>query len=303
MLVPNADVAGWDGAFLAGSLGAEAGEAGGRITFVGGPATLTRHEGEHGFPAAEMAALHDDGVRLGWLSDRLHECMKRHAPAARAVLLPPWLGARGERATVLSARLGVRVGEIVSGVPGSAGTRFRAKRDAAFERAGVTVVRGRVTAVAFDAKDAGPIRVDLEDGIRLVCDAVVLATGGVLGGGLRYFPSDATETGTVPKEARAPFEATIEAPVRVGWGGDAVPSPSSLFGTPPEELFASRWDDTEAPADRVGVLTGPSGRANADHGIFAVGDLVSDAARTVLDAVVSGVDAGRAAAAGHGFRS
>jgi hypothetical protein len=130
-------------------------------------------------------------------------------------------------------------------------------------------------------------------------DAVVLATGGLLAGGIEYEPSEAVLASALPPCARVPFRLGVAiegAPATLGMRGRALELPGSLFGVPPESLA---WPfERDAPLERVGLLVAPDG--SLAPGLYVAGDVVADAARTWLRALESGAQAGLAASRGAG---
>jgi hypothetical protein len=135
--------------------------------------------------------------------------------------------------------------------------------------------------------------VDLEDGRRTEADAVVVAVGGLVGGGVEYAPGEAVLATALPPFSRPPFRLVIDAPLPLGAHGQPLDLPSTLFGVAPEQLA---WPAARDPLmDRVGVLADARGRVLP--GLFAAGELLADRSRTWLDALATGVVAGAAAAA------
>ncbi len=272
----------WDGGALVRTAGAG-------MTSV--DATVLRLGDERVVPDAEFAARHDEPDRLGWLADRLRHALQRAQGGVHALLLPPSLGLERSRAEELSRLVGVPCGE-ATGMPGGpAGLRFERARDRALAAAGVTVVTGRVESVV--TQPGNPERWSVRLGDRaLDADVVILAAGGLLGGGLEYQPSEAMLAAALPPSARPVFRCTIEAPVRIGAHGRPLDVPGSMFGVAPESIA---WPlSRDALMDRVGVLCDDSGRVAAR--LYAAGELVADAPRTWLRALESGVRAGLAAA-------
>lgn len=271
----------WDAAALARAWGAG---------FTPLEATVLRHVDERLLPAADFAARHDDEARLGWLAERLRAALSRARARFDALLLPPSLGVERERARALSARVGLPCGE-AAGLPGGpSGLRFERARDRALAAAQVEHLRGRATAVE---REGSPWRVALAEGTALEATAVVLAAGGLVGGGLAYTPGDAAEASVLPPGSREPFHLALRAPgVRLGAHGRPLELPGSLFGIPPESLA---WPFTaDALMDRVGALVDDDGRAAP--GLYLAGEMVADAHRTWLRALESGLRAGSSAA-------
>jgi glycerol-3-phosphate dehydrogenase subunit B len=251
---------------------------------------------EHVIPDPDFAARHDDEERLGWLSDRLREALARTGGTFAGMVLPAALGVEYPRAQALSTLVGVRCGE-ASGLPGGpSGLRFERARDRAFAAAGVRRLIARATAV--EQKDLpAPVsarwRVATGAGGALDADAVVLAPGGLLGGGIEYCPSEAMLASVLPARARPPFRLTIESPLALGSRGRPLDLPGSLFGVAPESLA---WPFVDDPLlCRVGVLVGDDGAAQVG-GVYAGGEIVADAPRTWLGSLASGIRAGASAA-------
>jgi glycerol-3-phosphate dehydrogenase subunit B len=260
-------------------------------------AELLRYTDEEVVPDADFATRHDDDTRLGWLAGRVREALSRAGGRFSGVVMPPALGVDRSRAAELSGRVGLPCGEALGAPGGPAGLRFEAARDRALAGAGVRVMRGRVMRVA---RVPGGWTVALEDGTRIDAPAVVLAAGGLVGGGLEYTPAEVTLATALPPAARLPLNLTIEAPVLLGEAGHALVLPSSLFGVAPESIAAPF---TASPLlERAGVLTthigavvGPDA-GGSSRGLYAAGEIVADAPRTWLAALAGGCRAGSAAA-------
>lgn len=258
------------------------------LEFVAVDATITRLLDERYLALADIAARHDDPARLSWLAARLKETAARAAVnRVAAIVVPPWLGVERARAEELSRQIGVPCGEALIGPGGPAGLRFEAARDRAFASAGIAVVSARATEAL---REGDKWKVALEHGEPLVADRVVLAMGGLVGGGVAYAPSSAILAGELPPRSRASFACTLDAPVAIGANGRAMTIPGSLFGESPEALA---WPYSSAPLlERAGVLTSSSGHVK--DGLYAAGDLVADRPRTWLSALAQGARAGEA---------
>jgi glycerol-3-phosphate dehydrogenase subunit B len=293
VLVPLVDWPTWDATALARSWNDAAEARARRITFTTTPVPMVQKRAEHDLGDADMARLHDAPERLDWLAARLTSAMKARAGrGVAAILLPAWLGLDRPRAASLKDRIGVPCGEAMAGAGGPSGLRFENARDRALTAAGVERVSGRVVALAC----AGTWSTALESGESIdAVDAVVLATGGLLGGGLAYSPI-ASILAAEPHAVAAPLvHATLDAPLVVGMNGLALEAPSSLFGGAPE---AHAWPYVQEPLlERAGVLVDAEGRVRgAPAGLYAAGEMAADRPRTWLDALSLGVRAGRAAA-------
>jgi glycerol-3-phosphate dehydrogenase subunit B len=227
-------------------------------------------------PWFDLATRHDAPERVTRLAERL----KGGGSAADAWLLGPWLGTAAGVAERLTALVGKPCGETTSPPGGPAGARFDAARDALFSSIGVTVRRERVDSFSrrgarflplgatpdLTARDAGH-------------DVVVLATGGLVGGGLVL---DRGRDGNPPR-----FRPMVGMDLVVGLGGQVLDPESSLHGV---DLIGRGM----ATLEKVGVLAeGPAARGVA--GLFVAGDCVADRPRCALEAARAGIAAARAA--------
>jgi glycerol-3-phosphate dehydrogenase subunit B len=255
-------------------------------------ATALRHIDERVIPDADFAARHDDDLRLGWLAERLREAIARQGGSWGALVLPPSLGIERARADALSKLAGVACGEPVAMPGGPCGLRFERARDRALTSVGAIRVRARVNTVER-AGDAW--RVSTDEGMTWEADAVVLATGGLLGGGLEYAPSEIVRASALPPFARPPLRLTVTAPLVLGMRGRPLELPSSLFGVEPEGLA---WPFVrDGLLDRAGVLVDRDGTGLGGPGrLYAAGEIVADAPRAWLASLASGVRAGSSAA-------
>ncbi len=117
--------------------------------------------------------------------EALQRAVSKLGTAGRLLLFPPVLGLLGVgrvlAAVVESA--GCRVGELVGALPHTpAGFRLDAALRAALERSGVALRSASVASV--EESDASARAVVLEGGESIAADAVVLAAGRFVGGGL-----------------------------------------------------------------------------------------------------------------------
>jgi hypothetical protein len=290
VLLPSALLPSWDAEALARAY-SEAPEAiARRLTFVARPVTLVHELAEHELPDADMAVLHDEPERLAWLAARLAAAIGGNKPIA--ILLPPWLGVEQSRAKTLTAQLSLPCGETVTGLAGPSGLRFERARDRALAAAGVERSSGRVVGLTCEE---GSWSAKLESGETLgPVDAVVLAVGGLVGGGLDYCPSGAVLATELPPAPGPLLRATIDAPLVVGMRGLPLETPASLFGAAPE---SHAWPFVEdSVLEHAGVLADRDGRVRgAPSGLFAAGDFVADRARTWLEALSVGTRAGATA--------
>ncbi|WP_437957785.1 FAD-binding protein [Sorangium sp. So ce119] len=295
VLVPRAARGMWDADALAEALSDEPFARARGLRFLPVDAPVLRFDDERRIADGDLAARHDDPARLSWLLERLHQALEG-AGGAGAILLGPWLGARAPRSEALSARLGVPVGEALIGAGSPAGLRFEAARDALLAAIGATHRHGRVRAVSGggegrggmgDPGDGVLVHVDGED-VPLAADAVILAIGGLAGGGVAYAPPERSAGPDLPARGAVPFALSIAAPVTMGDERGAIGVVSSMQGP---ELDVVAWPR----GDRPGALEAVGVRCEgvrAAPGILAAGAAIAGRARTVLDAVTTGLRAG-----------
>lgn len=291
VLVPRAGRAGWDADSIVRCLGASSVASDG-TTFEAIDAPVLRFEDELRASDGDVATRHEETSRIEWLAMRLAPAIDRVGRDRAAVLLGPWLGARRARALELSAKLGLPAGEVLSPSSVTPGLRFEAARDTLLESLGVRIVTGRATQLRV--RDA-EVRVDVADLPEAIgATTVVLATGGLVGGGIVYEPSD---YGAGPEGAavmRSPFRLSLDAPEVMVQGGSGHLSVGSTHGP---VLDATAWPTASLAGDleRAGVRVDDAGRAAPR--VFACGDVVVDRPRTAMVALRSALTAGSAAAA------
>ncbi len=289
----------WDADSLAASLSADAYAQSRRIVFEAVNAKVLKHVGEDRIASAELASRHDDPVRRQWLADRLAEALVgaggvggRPSGSQRpvdAVLIGPWLGADKPIAPWLAERLGVPVGEVLSGVGCAAGMRFESARLALLSNLGVELVPRSVSAIAAVQ---GELRVTVDEDEHRLTDAVVLAIGGLAAGGVVYDPPEQSAGQDLPLAGRAPFRLSVDAPVRLQAQRQPIDVVGSIHGPALDEVA---WPVDADPGLLEAVGVACEGLEAAPQ-IFAAGDVVADKPRTLLQAVYSGVLAGAAAA-------
>ena len=288
VLVPRAPRAGWDADALAATLESEPLARRAELRFLPVDAPILRFANEARFVDADLALRHDDLARVSWLADRLRELRARH-PHASAILLGSWLGTVTERATELSERVGIPVGEVLVGVGSSAGLRFEAAQQELLTRLGVKVVTGSVVKLRHEGNR---IELLLADGsTRIAADAAVLAVGGVASGGIVYDPPEHHAGDDSPPRVAPPFVLSIDidVPVTLAFGTRRLDAGGSLHGL---VLDTAAWpsDAHASLLESVGVLASDG---KVCPGIIAAGDVVAGQRRTLLDAVASGIRAGQ----------
>ena len=125
--------------------------------------------------------------------------------------------------------------------------------------------------------------VEHEDGSRAPADALVLAAGGIVSGGLEL-------SGALSGAEPAGFRLDIRGLPDVHVDGELAQPVSSLFGVD----LAARG---RGLLERVGVSISAEGRAWGASRVFAAGDVLGAHPPSVGRALTSGLRAGRAAAA------
>ncbi len=239
---------------------------------------IQRYADERHWNDAELASRFDEEERLAWLARILGEGIQRSTTKIAGVLLPNILGTKPGVAARLSAMMKLPCGEVV-GTSNTPGFRFLEARDRALARAAIPVRRGDVEGIDFSS--SGRVRVTFADHVADV-SRVVVATGGIVGDGLRYVPSEIESAGALPLSSRATFEPSFRtnAPLPIIAPGIAD-RPSSLFGEPAETF---RLSLTAKPS--------PFLRAGFDRRALPRGILVAGAAAgegtTWLEAFRSG---------------
>ncbi len=277
-------VDGWDAVWLARSLGASGWAGKTRTRFEAVPVEGLFDAAERRASAYDLAQLHDDPARLARLAERVR------GVRADGLLFGPWLGAAPGGAEGLSSMVGKPCGEVTSLPGGPAGARFDASRDALLASVGVQIRHERVQSIeprgrrflvggsgALTANDAG-------------FDAIVLAIGGLVGGGIVLTEpsfveeSAAVAPGSLPSGA---FRPSVRARVEIGFAGRAFDRASSERGFDLATLGLTALE-------RVGILS-DGAQAHGLPSVFVAGDCVADLPRTALRAAQSGIAAARAA--------
>ena len=194
-------------------------------------------------------------------------------------LFGPYLGLRVDVAAALANSLGVRVGETTSLPGGVAGARWLLRRDALLDELDVLKHRVRVATVAPLSEGGDPNRWVLqgEQGagrvFTLQARAVVLASGGMVGGGVQL--------------RRSGRGLLIEPSI----AGAPPASFTAREGTPAASAFGPELVRLGAAGlTRAGVIPG----STEGTGLFPAGDVIVGA-DGALAAVRSGIAAGQAA--------
>ena len=289
VLVPRASRASWDADVLVLALTEEAARRGLDVEFAVCELPVLRYDDERRAHDADIAARHDDAARRDWLVQRLGPGIERVGRGQAALLLGPWLGLERERATELEQRFGVPVGEALAATASTVGIRFEGARAALLAREGIELIEGQAKRIVTGGRR---LRVELRAADPLEADAVVLATGGLAGGGIVYQPAEYAAGPEGADASRSPFRLSVEVEGALVSVEGARRSVGSMFGP---DFGARAWPRPASPGalERVGVVTRGTEVAPRVH---AAGDIVAGEPRTMLRALRSGLAAGRAAA-------
>jgi hypothetical protein len=194
------------------------------------------------------------------------------------VILGPWLGAEKERATELGQRLGVPVGEALSGTSGTAGLRFESAR-ARFAKA--EIVKARAVRVEEDGSALRVILAGERPSMR--ARRVVIATGGLIGGGIGFAPPTHRAGWDGADAVKPAFRSTLEAPNLA-----PMKLAGSMHGPPLDE---TAWPSATEPGalESIGLALATSGAAESS--VVIVGEARRGAPRTMIAAIASGLAA------------
>lgn len=283
--------AGWDADAIARTLNDSPIARARGLDFRALDAQVLHQRAEWRIGDTDLATLHDDAARLAWLGARLREALG--SQRASGLLLGPWLGSAEPRAEALSTLVGVPVGEALVGVGSPAGFRFAAARERFIEALGLRVVEARVDGIAWD-EEQWHVAVGQGEGSH-AADAVVLASGGLVGGGVIYRPAEHLGARDLPPRAVVPFQLNVDVEVPMGLRGRRLDPTSSLHGPALDEEAwprgprAGALEAAGVLCDGVVVRSDALGRARP---LYAAGDVIADRPRAVLQAIASGVLAG-----------
>src|SRR5690606_31717858 len=146
---------------------------------------------------------------------------------------------------------------------------------------------------AASASDADEMAITLTTGERVSTDAVVLAIGGMVSGGVIYDPPEQRAGPQYADAGGEAFRLSVALPdVGIQAQGRHLDIVGSMHG-PPLEATAWPRDDDPGFLEAVGVRA--EGIALSPR-IFADGDVVAAKPRTVLQAACHGSHTGAAAA-------
>lgn len=234
-------------------------------------------------PSPELAARADDPA---W-ADSLVSALSAAGDGEGPLLVGPWLGL--SPASFERVRSGLRrpIGETLSDPGGAAGLRFEAARDAWLERAGIPARRAHVQSVRMRRGDGWEVLARPEPeldaplerlGAPGELEAVILAVGGVVGGGIRFLSGAGPEGRT--------FSLSLDAGLPLRLGGREVALQSGALGVDLQRLGLEALLEVGVNVDERQLARAPD--------LYAVGDVVADRPRCALEAIYSGLGAARA---------
>jgi glycerol-3-phosphate dehydrogenase subunit B len=269
---------GWDAAALARAWSESAWARQTRTEFRPLAVVAPELEAARWLPASELAARADDPE---WASP-LAAALGAASPGDGPLLIGPWLGLLPDSVERLRAALRRPIGETLGEPGGAAGFRWEAARAAWLEKGGVRVERGSVTSVARRgalyevqwrrASEAPPA--PLADDIS----EVILAIGGVAGGGIRFLAG-------VGAEGRS-FSLSLDAPAALRLSGREVSLQSGALGADLQQLGIEALTRVGLSVDERMLARAPA--------LYAVGDVVEGRPRCALEAIDGGLGAARA---------
>ncbi len=289
--VVDAAIRGWDAADLARAWSASSWARLTRTEFHAVPARLPQAEALRFLPEGEIAARADDPAWAAAFGEALRTAGDGESP----LLCGPWLGLLPR--SVVRVREAARrpLGEVLSAPGGPAGFRFEAARDAWFARSAVSVRRATVVDLQ-QSKQGLAVWVAAADGkheaLEPAPSEVVLAVGGVAGGGVRFLAGlSSAGTSRIPNPADSrSFSLSLRVsgergPLALRLDGREVSLESGALGIDLQSLGRSALE-------RVGVLA-DSTQLTAVANVWAAGDVVADRPRTGLEAIYAGIAAAR----------
>jgi len=272
----------WDGPLLARSLASSDWAADTRTRFDAVKLNAVLQGFERRIAVYDFAALFDPPERAAALAAELDRSIGNHD----AWLLGPWLGTSHEVCARMRGRMKTPVGETTSPPGGPAGARFEQARNRLLAASGVEVREAKVN--ALEPRFTGWTLHFTHNGTESMglipetfeADAVVLAVGGVAGGGIRLV------AGAAPQRRAASFGLSLRAPVVFELDEHDLDCTSSPYGVDFQTRGASALERLGVAANRTQVRGQP--------GLLVAGDVAAGRPRTALEAVRSGLSAVRA---------
>jgi glycerol-3-phosphate dehydrogenase subunit B len=269
---------GWDAAALASAWSASSWARASRTEFRALSVTPPSPDEVRQLGLRDLAERVDEPSFCAALGEVLRGASDGEAP----LLCGPWLGLAPSSIDRLRQVARRPLGETLSDPGGAAGWRFEAARDAWLARSKVEVRRGAVSVVrrrptGFEAQ--GRLGVgDDEKAFEAQFSEVILAVGGVVGGGVQFLAG--------PGPNGRSFSLSVAAPVQLRLGGREVALQSGALGADLQSLGLEALDEVGLSVDEHYVASAPD--------LFAVGDVVADRPRTALEAICGAIAAARA---------
>jgi glycerol-3-phosphate dehydrogenase subunit B len=228
--------------------------------------------------ASDLAARADDPEWAALLAAAIAAA----SPGEGPLLTGPWLGLQPDSVERLRAGLRRPLGETLSEPGGAAGLRYEAARDAWLAKSGVRVERVAVSSVArrgahYEVLCQRPGDAKLTS-LAGDIGEVILAIGGVAGGGVRFL------AGAGP-EGRS-FSLSLDAPVALRLDGREVTIQSGALGADLQHLGLEALTLVGLSVDEQMLARAPD--------LYAVGDVVEGRPRCALEAIYTGLGAARA---------
>jgi glycerol-3-phosphate dehydrogenase subunit B len=289
--VVDAAIRGWDAAELARAWSESSWARLTRTEFRAVPARLPEADALRFLPEGEIAARADDPAWAAALGEALGAAGDGESP----LLCGPWLGLLPR--SVLRVREAARrpLGEVLSAPGGPAGFRFEAARDAWLARSGVRARRGTVVDIQ-QSKQGLAVWIASADGkhepLEPAPSEVVLAIGGVAGGGVRFLAG--TGAAGTPRTPNGSESRSFSLSLRVA--GERGPLSLRLDGREVSLESGALGVDLQSlgrgALERVGVLVDGT-QLTAVANVWAAGDVVADRPRAGLEAIYAGIAAAR----------
>jgi len=283
--VVDVAIRGWDAVELARAWSASSWARLTRTEFRAVPARLPEAEALRFLPEGELAARADDPAWAVAFGEALRAAGDGESP----LLCGPWLGLLPGSVSGVREAARRPIGEVLSAL-GPAGFRFEAARDAWFARSSVMgsqVQARRGTVLDIQQTKRGlAVWVAAGDGkheaLEPAPSEVVLAVGGVAGGGVRFLAGPGAESRSFSLSLRVAGE---RGPLSLRLDGREVSLESGAQGMDLQSLG-------RGALERVGVLADGT-QLTAVANVWAAGDVVADRPRAGLEAIYSGIAAAR----------
>lgn len=271
------------------------------------PISLIQSHTEAQYSFADLASLHDSTDRCSWLIEQLRQMRVLAQTPSATLLLPPILGVHPSTIQRIRASLGPNIGETLCEPGGPSALRYAHWMRKAFQTMKINCIDGQVTSLSDFKAFIEPKHQPLS------FDRVILATGGILGGGITFRSSEHEQAQEIPMHAQQSIHLGLRIECRqptllshddiaFAIDGSIVEATGSLFGGDPHS-----WLNQPMPnLMRVGVCVDETYRVltrlnQPIDWLFAAGDLVTAQPHTALSAFVSGLRAGQHASCEHDF--